>query len=105
MHSTCCDDSTNSVFAWLRWNLIGEPLLVVANMTPVPRHDYRLGVPVMGAWEEIFNSDAQCYGGSNLGNMGQIQALDTPLHGQTASVSLTLPPLGVVLLVPGASGE
>lgn len=99
------DDSTNSVFAWLRWNLIGEPLLVVANMTPVPRHDYRLGVPVMGAWEEIFNSDAQCYGGSNLGNMGQIQALDAPLHGQTASISLTLPPLGVVLLVPGASGE
>ncbi|MEC8919145.1 MAG: alpha amylase C-terminal domain-containing protein, partial [Pseudomonadota bacterium] len=62
-------------------------------------------VPVMGAWEEIFNSDAQCYGGSNLGNMGQIQALDAPLHGQTASISLTLPPLGVVLLVPGASGE
>jgi len=94
------DDSTNSVFAWLRWNRVGEPLLVVANMTPVPRYDYRLGVPTMGHWEEIFNSDAQRYGGSNLGNMGQIQALDTPLHGQTASISLTLPPLGVIMLRP-----
>ncbi len=92
------DDSTNSVFAWLRWDLIGEPLLVVANMTPVPRYDYRLGVPTLGNWEEIFNSDAQHYGGTNLGNMGQIQALDTPLHGQTASISLTLPPLGVIML-------
>ncbi|WP_110655420.1 1,4-alpha-glucan branching protein GlgB [Salinicola halimionae] len=99
------DDSTNSVFAWLRWNSLGEPLLVVANMTPLSRYDYRLGVPVMGRWEEIFNSDAQCYGGSNVGNMGQIQALDTPLHGQMASISLTLPPLGVVLLSPGALGE
>ncbi|WP_110642354.1 MULTISPECIES: 1,4-alpha-glucan branching protein GlgB [Salinicola] len=99
------DDSTNSVFAWLRWNLIGEPLLVVANMTPVARYDYHLGVPTLGRWKEIFNSDAQCYGGSNLGNLGQIQALDTPLHGQTASLSLTLPPLGVVLLMPSAPGE
>lgn len=98
------DDSINSVFAWLRWDLIGEPLLVVANMTPLPRYAYRIGVPIMGVWEEIYNSDAQCYGGTNLGNMGQIPAQDAPLHGQTASVSLTLPPLGVIVLRAPRSG-
>ncbi|RXE47761.1 1,4-alpha-glucan branching protein GlgB [Chromohalobacter israelensis] len=99
------DDSINSVFAWLRWDLIGEPLLVVANMTPLPRYAYRIGVPIMGVWEEIYNSDAQCYGGTNLGNMGQIPAQDAPLHGQTASVSLTLPPLGVIVLRAPRSGS
>ncbi|MEC9482223.1 MAG: alpha amylase C-terminal domain-containing protein, partial [Halomonas sp.] len=94
------DDSTNSVFAWLRWDCQGEPLLVVANMTPVPRQDYRVGVPGLGRWEEIFNSDAELYGGSNQGNLGELTARDEPLHGQTASLALNLPPLGVLVLRP-----
>ncbi|MBZ5486089.1 1,4-alpha-glucan branching protein GlgB [Halomonas aquamarina] len=94
------NDNTNSVFAWLRWSAAGEPLLVVANLTPIPREGYRLGVPQAGRWEERFNSDAECYGGSNMGNLGQLTARDAPLHGQSASLELTLPPLAVLLLRP-----
>ncbi len=94
------NDNTNSVFAWLRWSATGEPLLVVANMTPIPRMGYRLGVPLTGGWEECLNSDAECYGGSNMGNLGRLTAEDSPLHGQIASLELTLPPLAVLLLRP-----
>lgn len=94
------NDESNCVFAWLRLSATGEPVLAVANMTPMPRHEYRLGVPRPGYWEEIFNSDAEHYGGSNLGNLGQLLADDAPLHGQTASLSMTLPPLAVVLMRP-----
>ena len=94
------NDDTNSVFAWLRWSASGEPLLVVANMTPIPREGYRLGVPNTGEWEERLNSDAECYGGSNMGNLGRLVAEDSPLHGQIASLELTLPPLAVLLLSP-----
>lgn len=95
------NDEHNSVFAWLRWNAMGEPLLIAANMTPIPREHYRLGVPRPGGWKEIFNSDAECYGGSNLGNLGRLTADDSPLHGQTASLAMTLPPLAVVIFQPG----
>ncbi|WP_447553823.1 1,4-alpha-glucan branching protein GlgB [Vreelandella sp. EE22] len=97
------DDETNSVFAWLRSGAQGEPVLVVANMTPIPRHGYRLGVPRAGQWQERLNSDAECYGGSNLGNLGSITASDAPLHGQSASLELTLPPLAVLVLSPVAA--
>ncbi|WP_447956185.1 1,4-alpha-glucan branching protein GlgB [Vreelandella sp. EE7] len=97
------NDETHSVFAWLRTSAGGEPVLVVANMTPVPHHGYRLGVPVAGRWEERLNSDAECYGGSNLGNLGHIVADDAPLHGQSASLALTLPPLSVLVLSPAGS--
>ncbi|QEA39680.1 1,4-alpha-glucan branching protein GlgB [Pistricoccus aurantiacus] len=92
------DDSANSVFAWLRWSRDGQPLLVVANLTPVPRYQYRLGVPYLGEWQMTFNSDAGCYGGSNQGESEVINAEDQPLHGQAASLTLTLPPLGVQIL-------
>lgn len=95
------NDEHNSVFAWLRWSAMGEPLLIAANMTPLSRDHYRLGVPRPGCWKEIFNSDAECYGGSNLGNLGRLTADDSPLHGQTASLAMTLPPLAVVILQPG----
>ncbi|MCP1313422.1 MULTISPECIES: 1,4-alpha-glucan branching protein GlgB [unclassified Halomonas] len=93
------DDADQSVLAWLRTGG-GKCALVVANLTPVPRHGYRLGVPRAGTWVERLNSDAECYGGANLGNLGAITATDAPLHGQSASLSLTLPPLGVLVLTP-----
>ena len=61
---------------------------------------YRVGVPENGRWLEIFNSDAECYAGSNVGNGGGILAEALPSHGQDVSLSLTLPPLGVVILRP-----
>jgi len=94
------DDNHNSVFAWLRRTAPDshEVALVVVNMTPVPRHEYRLGVPFAGRWEECLNTDAACYGGSNVGNGGAVMAADVPSHGQAASLVLTLPPLSTLVL-------
>jgi len=73
---------------------------VVQNLTPVPRFDYRLGVPQSGTWVEILNTDSEHYGGSNVGNLGGIFAEEISSHGQPASVTLTLPPLATVILRP-----
>ena len=94
------DDATNSVFAWLRWSKDGQPLLVVANFTPVPREGYRIGVPSAGTWQEVLNSDADTYAGSNYGNGGGVDTDPLPSHGQTHSLALNLPPLGVLILKP-----
>ncbi len=71
---TVGDDRANSVFSFLRYAANHSPVLVVCNMTPVPRYGYRIGVPLGGAWREIFNSDSSFYGGSNLGNQGRVMA-------------------------------
>jgi 1,4-alpha-glucan branching enzyme len=94
------DDRANSVFAWIRKSSSGDSLLVIGNFTPVVRESYRVGVPKDGRWEEIFNSDAECYGGSNVGNGGGILAEQIEAHGQDVSLSLTLPPLGFIILRP-----
>ena len=93
------DDVENSVFAFLRRHQ-GECVLVVCNMTPVPRHDYRIGVPLAGTWNEILNTDADVYGGSGMGNGGAVEASDPGSHGQPCSVSLVLPPLTTLMLTP-----
>jgi 1,4-alpha-glucan branching enzyme len=93
------DDRVNSVFAFLRLGDEGSaPILVVSNMTPVPRHGYRIGVPRPGRWREIANSDSRFYGGSDLGNDGAVHTIDQPSHGESQSVLLTLPPLATVML-------
>ncbi|MGF7052325.1 1,4-alpha-glucan branching enzyme [Bosea sp. OAE752] len=99
------DDNANSVFAFTRSAGDGKPpLMVVANMTPVPRHDYRIGVPTAGLWRERLNSDADIYAGSGLGNGGQARAQAIPAHGQRQSLSLTLPPLALIVLEHGSAG-
>jgi 1,4-alpha-glucan branching enzyme len=98
------DDSTNSVYAWLRWSREGEPMLVVGNFTPVPRENYRVGVPFAGQWTELLNSDADLYAGSNYGNGGAVLAEEVPSHGQLLSLNLNLPPLGVLILKPERQG-
>ena len=96
------DDSGQSVFAYLRLGTDGDPpILAICNFTPVPRFDYRLGVPVGGVWREIVNTDAANYGGSGMGNGGQVTAEDIAAHGHPASVSLTLPPLSTLILRAG----
>ena len=96
-----CNDAAANVVSFLR--LSGDPsetVLIVCNFAPVVRPDYRVGVPQGGRWREIFNSDAAVYGGGNVGNLGAIQSEDSSTHGRPATVSLTLPPLGVVMLKP-----
>jgi 1,4-alpha-glucan branching enzyme len=96
-----CADAANSVVAFLRNPADGgRPMLVVCNFTPVPRHGYRLGVPLPGRWREVLNSDATCYGGSGMGNWGGVYAAAVPAHGHDQSIELTLPPLGLLWLEP-----
>jgi 1,4-alpha-glucan branching enzyme len=97
------DDAANSVFAWVRMAPDVPPVAVVCNFTPVPRHDYRIGLPEAGAWREILNSDASCYGGSNMGNAGGVTATVDGLNGWPASAALTLPPLATVFLEWGGA--
>ncbi|MBI5596893.1 MAG: 1,4-alpha-glucan branching protein GlgB [Elusimicrobia bacterium] len=93
------NDADNSAVSFLRLGKGGrEAVLCVFNMTPVPRHDYRLGAPWGGRWTEIFNSDAQAYGGSGVGNGGGVEADGVPFHGRDCSLNLILPPLGAIFL-------
>ena len=78
----------------------GSFVLVLLNLTPVLRTDYRVGVPAMGAYAELFNSDAACYGGSNQGNGSSLDSETVPWMGRAQSLRLTLPPLGALILQP-----
>jgi len=93
-----CNDADASVVSFLRRGYDGAaPVLVVANFTPIPRHNYIIGVPTAGTWKEILNSDASRYGGSGLGNLGAVQANPVPSHGRVRSLTLTLPPLSILV--------
>jgi len=94
-------DSDNSVISFLRKPATGEgAILVVCNGTPVPRIGYTIGVPTGGPWKEVLNSDAKEYGGSGVGNLGEVNASEVQAHGRPFSVKLTLPPLGCLFLKP-----
>ena len=95
---TVGDDKKNSVFAYERYAPDQPPVLVVLNMTPVPRHSYRLGVSRAGIWREALNTDSALYGGSNLGNAGAVEAQAVASHGHPQSLDLELPPLAAVIL-------
>jgi 1,4-alpha-glucan branching enzyme len=93
------NDSDNSVFAFLRRGKKSDDLLVIVlNCTPVVREGYRLGVPQPGYYEEILNTDAAGYGGSNVGNLGGQNATNQPSQGRMHSLCLTLPPLAAIFL-------
>ena len=99
------NDPDQSILAWLRLGDTGDaPVAVICNMTPVPRHGFRIGLPRTGHWREAINTDASVYGGSGQGNLGGVEAKGGPLDGQPASAALTLPPLSVVVLVAGETG-
>jgi 1,4-alpha-glucan branching enzyme len=94
----CCD-TENSVIAFLRNGLPTDaPILVACNFTPVPRYNYRVGVPRAGFWDEVLNSDARHFGGAGFGNLGGLEAAPVPSHDLYNSLNLTLPPLGMVAL-------
>jgi 1,4-alpha-glucan branching enzyme len=99
------DAAAMNVYAFIRRGKEGKPLVVVANFSPIPRHHYRIGLPSVGGWREVLNSDATVYGGSGLGNMGRINAEEKRWDGQPASAELTLPPLSVLWLEPEAEPE
>jgi 1,4-alpha-glucan branching enzyme len=95
------NDAENSVYSFMRKGRgPREILLAVFNCTPVPRYDYRVGVPFAGRWTELLNSDSEVFGGSGLGNLGGVEAERWAAHGRDASVRLTLPPLSALYFVP-----
>jgi 1,4-alpha-glucan branching enzyme len=97
-----CHDADGSVLSFLRRPRAGPPILVVCNFTPVPRHNYVVGLPESGYWREILNSDATHYGGSGTGNFGGVEAAPVPAQGRYHSAALTLPPLAAVYFKPGS---
>ena len=95
-------NAAQSVVVFARRGRGDDDLAIVAlNLTPEPRHQYRIGVPKGGHWREIFNSDARDYGGSGHGNLGGVEAVPYPWNGRASSVVVTLPPLGAIFLARG----
>jgi 1,4-alpha-glucan branching enzyme len=92
-----CNDTESNTISLIRRGKVSEDvLLVVCNFTPVPRPNYRVGVPRGGLWREMLNSDAQEYGGSGLGNLGGVEAIPAGIHGRRHCLSLLLPPLAAL---------
>jgi 1,4-alpha-glucan branching enzyme len=89
-----------SVYAWLRWNYDrNQCVLTLFNMTPVPRPEYRVGVPNAGTWKTILNTDSAAYAGSEFEGPVVMEAQDMPFNGQPYSIVLTLPPLAGLYLM------
>lgn len=95
------NDSENSVYAFYRRGKTDKDVvIVVSNMTPVERVNYRVGLPFKGDYIEVLNTDAECYGGGNRGNWGEIAAEPVEWHNQAQSAALYLPPLSTIFLKP-----
>ncbi|HEY0159841.1 MAG TPA: 1,4-alpha-glucan branching protein GlgB [Thermoanaerobaculia bacterium] len=102
----CCD-TENCVVTLMRKSKSrpDEVMVIALNFTPLPRHNYQIGLPRRGHWREVLNSDAPLYGGSGQGNMGGVDAVPIPLHGRRWSAHVTLPPLGAIFLLSSATEE
>jgi 1,4-alpha-glucan branching enzyme len=95
------DSAEANVYAFVRWSEDrSRHLICIANLSPQPRHGYRVGMPQAGDYEELINTDAAAYGGSGVGNGGRIHVEDVPWDGRQRSASVTLPPLATLWLAP-----
>ncbi len=100
------DDADRSVFAYVRYGDERDPpAIVILNFTPVVREKYRVGTPRAGRWMELLNSDSASYGGSNVGNLGSLDAEDIVAGGCAWSLELTLPPLAALVLIATEGGS
>ncbi|MBV9314196.1 MAG: 1,4-alpha-glucan branching protein GlgB [Pseudonocardia sp.] len=99
------NDADGNVLSFLRWGADGSVVACVANFAGNPHEDYRLGLPFAGRWRELLNTDAEYYGGSGVGNLGAVLAVDEPSHARPASAVLRLPPNGVLWLLGEPLGE
>lgn len=92
-------NSAQSVYSFIRYGADrSRPVLVVVNFTPQTHHDFRIGAPIAGFYNELLNTDAEIYGGSNQGNDGGVQTQEEPWHDQPHSLCITVPPLSTVVL-------
>jgi 1,4-alpha-glucan branching enzyme len=96
-----CDDRDHSIISFMRkgkdWH---DMLIFICNFTPEVYNDYRVGAPFFLFYNEIFNSDSEIYGGSNVGNLGKLHADEYGIHRRPYSLKLRIPPFGVVVLKP-----
>ncbi|NQU09102.1 MAG: 1,4-alpha-glucan branching protein GlgB [Candidatus Abyssubacteria bacterium] len=99
-----CQDWKQSVVSYVRSCPQGR-LICILNLTPVVRHDYRIGAPRKGSYRERLNSDSELYGGGNVGNSGLVKTEPVPFHGHAHSLSLTVPPLGCLILEPQSGAQ
>jgi 1,4-alpha-glucan branching enzyme len=101
-----CNDSQRSVVSFVRWGKNrSHCVAVICNFTPIPRNNYRVGVPCSGVWHEVLNSDAPLYGGGGQGNLGEIESSPLPMHGRPHSLNITWPPLAAVVFRWSESGS
>jgi 1,4-alpha-glucan branching enzyme len=92
------EDADSNTFSFLRWDSNGDCVAVIVNFSPVPRTEARIGLPWSGTWREILNTDASIYGGSGLGNLGEVVATEESWNGRPASAPIAIPPLGACYL-------
>ena len=92
------NDALNNVFSFLRTGADGSVVACIANFSAVPHEGYRVGLPAAGTWTEVLNTDADVYAGSGVGNLGAVEAVPQEWHGQPASTTLRVPPLGTLWL-------
>jgi 1,4-alpha-glucan branching enzyme len=95
-------NSAQNVVSFIRWSTDAQPIVCIFNFSGAPVDAYRVGLPFGGTWEELVNTDAESYGGSNVGNLGRVEALAEGWYGRPASAELRLPPLGGLYLKPHA---
>jgi 1,4-alpha-glucan branching enzyme len=92
-----CNDSDNTVLSFLRKSpSTNETIVCVYNFNPVPKRNYKVGVPKSGYWKEILNSDSENYFGSNIGNLGGVNTYDYSTHARPYTIEISLPPLAAV---------
>ncbi|WP_119729131.1 1,4-alpha-glucan branching protein GlgB [Thermomonospora amylolytica] len=99
-HWIDASDAAGNTLSFLRYGSDGSVMACVVNFSGEPHENYRIGLPRAGGWLEVVNTDAYEYGGSGVGNMGRVEAVEEPYHAQPASTALRVPPLGAVWLVP-----
>jgi len=93
------ENDQQSIFSYIRWGHQGEaPVVVISNMTPKVYRHFKLGVPVKGGYQEMINTDADIYGGSNTGNLGFVESMDSSVQGFDQHLELSIPPLATVVL-------
>jgi 1,4-alpha-glucan branching enzyme len=95
-----CHDAEQSIICFERRSRNGALVIVILNFTPIPRIGYRIGLPLPGAYDEIFNSDSHYYGGGDVGNGTRTEAEARAWMNRPYSASVTIPPLGAIILAP-----
>jgi 1,4-alpha-glucan branching enzyme len=93
-------NADQNLLSFIRYDEAGNPIAVVINFAGHPYHDFKLGLPKSGSWDEILNTDAETFGGSGVGNFGRIEATGDGSHGQPYSANISIPPLGAVWFKP-----